>query len=172
MHYKRKLMACTAILGVWPLVLSTAGAQSASEAAKIERLERQTELLQRQLRELQQEIAQTRRKTERAEAKVEAAPARSPAAPPAGAVVTSANSAPAGKGEDNGGRLVSLIGHPWEGLDVYAYGGIVGIEVELLQRRQYAVRPGQPGLQQCDVLGHDAVLVCRRHAPRLHRQQL
>jgi uncharacterized membrane protein YccC len=57
MHYKRKLMACTAILGVWPLVLSTAGAQSASEAAKIERLERQTELLQRQLRELQQEIA-------------------------------------------------------------------------------------------------------------------
>src|SRR5215471_13946615 len=88
MHYKRKLMACTAILGVWPLVLSTAGAQSASEAAKIERLERQTELLQRQLKELQQELAQTRRKTERVEAKVEAAPTRSPAAPPAGAVFT------------------------------------------------------------------------------------
>jgi hypothetical protein len=88
MDCKRKLMACTALLGVWLLVPSTAGAQSASEAAKIERLERQTELLQKQLKEIQEELARTRKKTERVEAKVEAAPARYPAAAPAGAPVT------------------------------------------------------------------------------------
>jgi hypothetical protein len=88
MDCKRKLMASTALLGVWLLVPSTAGAQSASEAAKIERLERQTELLQKQLKEIQEELARTRKKTERVEAKVEAAPARYPAAAPAGAPVT------------------------------------------------------------------------------------
>src|SRR6266446_279739 len=84
MDFKQKLMACTALLGVWLLVPASAGAQSASEAQKIERLERQTELLQRQLKEIQQELAQTRRKTEKVEAKVDAAPARYSAGPPAG----------------------------------------------------------------------------------------
>src|SRR5262249_28757760 len=88
MDCKRKLMACTAFLAVWLLVPSTAGGQSASEAAKIERLERQTELLQKQLKEIQEELARTRKKTERVEAKVEAAPARYPAAAPAGVPVT------------------------------------------------------------------------------------
>ena len=75
MNIKQKLMACTALLGVWLFHPATAGAQSA-EAQKIEKLERQTEMLQRQLKEIQQELAQTRKKTERVEAKVEAAPAR------------------------------------------------------------------------------------------------
>jgi hypothetical protein len=78
MNLKQKLMACTALLGVWLLAPTAATAQSA-EAAKIERLERQTELLQRQLKEIQEELARTRRKTERVEAKVEAAPVRHPA---------------------------------------------------------------------------------------------
>src|SRR6516162_3998207 len=81
MNFKQKLMACTALLGVLLFHPATAGAQSA-ESAKIERLERQTELLQRQLKEIQQELAQTRKKTERVEAKVEAAPARYSAPPP------------------------------------------------------------------------------------------
>jgi hypothetical protein len=78
MNLKQKLMACTALLGVWLLAPTAATAQSA-EAAKIERLERQTELLQRQLKEIQEELARTRRRTERVEAKVEAAPVRHPA---------------------------------------------------------------------------------------------
>ena len=86
MNFKQKLMACTALLGVWLFHPATAGAQSA-EAQKIEKLERQTELLQQQLKELQAELAQTRKKTERVEAKVDAAPAR-PVAPPAGTVFT------------------------------------------------------------------------------------
>src|SRR6516165_1273692 len=81
MNFKQKLMACTALLGVLLFHPATAGAQSA-DSAKIERLERQTELLQRQLKELQAELAQTRRKTEKVEAKVEAAPARYSAPPP------------------------------------------------------------------------------------------
>src|SRR6516164_2579450 len=90
MNFKQKLMACTSLLGVWLLLPSTAGAQSASDAAKIEKLERQTELLQkqsellqRQLKEVQEELARTRKKTEKVEAKVEAAPARYSAPPPA-----------------------------------------------------------------------------------------
>ena len=51
MNFKQKLMACTALLGVWLFHPATAGAQSA-EAQKIERLERQTEMLQRQLKEI------------------------------------------------------------------------------------------------------------------------
>src|SRR5262245_21198563 len=82
MDFKRKLLACTALLGVWLLVPTAAAAQSA-EAAKIDRLERQTELLQRQLKEFQEELARSRRKTERVEAKVEASPARYPSGPPA-----------------------------------------------------------------------------------------
>ena len=53
MNFKQKLMSCTALLGVWLFHPATAGAQSASEAQKIERLERQTELLQQQLKEIQ-----------------------------------------------------------------------------------------------------------------------
>src|SRR5262249_54008764 len=83
MNFKQKLMACTALLGVWLFHPATAGAQSASEAQKIERLERQTELLQRQLKEIQEELARTRKRTEKVEAKVEAAPARYSAPPPA-----------------------------------------------------------------------------------------
>ena len=75
MNFKQKLMACTALLGVWLFHPAIAGAQSA-DSAKIERLERQTELLQQQLKEIQQELARTRKQTERVEAKVEAAPAR------------------------------------------------------------------------------------------------
>src|SRR5262249_13182154 len=81
MNFKQKLMACTALLGALLFHPATAGAQSA-DSAKIERLERQTQLLQRQLKELQSELAQTRKKTERVEAKVEAAPARYSAPPP------------------------------------------------------------------------------------------
>jgi hypothetical protein len=98
MDLKQKLMACTALLGVWLLVPATATAQSASDAGKIERLERQTELLQRQsemlqrqLKEVREELAQTRKKAERVEPKVEAAPARYPAGPSAagaGALIT------------------------------------------------------------------------------------
>src|SRR5215831_13850424 len=95
MHFKRKLMAGTALLGVWLLLPATAGAQSASDAQKIEKLERQTELLQkqsellqRQLKEVQEELARTRRRTEKVEAKVEAAPARYSAPSPASALVT------------------------------------------------------------------------------------
>src|SRR5262249_35294217 len=82
MNFNEKLMACTALRGVWLFQPATAGAQSASEAQKIERLERQTELLQRQLKEIQSELAQTRKRTEKVEAKVEAAPARYSAPPP------------------------------------------------------------------------------------------
>ena len=59
MNFKQKLMACTALLGVWLFHPATAGAQSA-DAQKIEKLERQTEMLQRQLKEIQQELARTR----------------------------------------------------------------------------------------------------------------
>ncbi|MBV8242281.1 MAG: hypothetical protein JOY75_15980 [Hyphomicrobiales bacterium] len=86
MNCKQKLMACTALLGVLLFHPASAGAQSA-DSAKIERLERQTELLQQQLKELQAELAQTRKKTEKVEAKVEAAkveaaPAHYSAPPP------------------------------------------------------------------------------------------
>src|SRR6516165_9643957 len=90
MDFKQKLMAGAALLGAWLLLPAAAGAQSASEAQKIEKLERQTELLQkqsellqRQLKEVQEELARTRKKTEKVEAKVEAAPARYSAPPPA-----------------------------------------------------------------------------------------
>src|SRR5262249_4793749 len=42
---------------------------------------------------------------------------------------------------------------------------------ELLQRQHHAVRPWQSGIQQRHVSGHDAVLICRQHARRLHREQ-
>ena len=45
MDFKQKLMAGAALLGAWLLLPAAAGAQSASEAQKIEKLERQTELL-------------------------------------------------------------------------------------------------------------------------------
>jgi hypothetical protein len=61
------------------LAPQTAAAQSVSEAEKIDRLERQTELLQKQLKALQDELAHTRKRTD----KVEAAQAAAPPAPPA-----------------------------------------------------------------------------------------
>jgi hypothetical protein len=82
MNFKQKLMAGTALLGACLFLPATALAQS-SEAQKIERLERQTELLQRQLKEIQDELARTRKRTEKVEAKVESAPARYSAPPPA-----------------------------------------------------------------------------------------
>jgi hypothetical protein len=82
MDYRRKLMGCSALLGAWLLVPNTVAAQSISDAEKIQKLERQTELLQkqsellqRQLKEVKDELARTRTKTEKVEAKVEAAPA-------------------------------------------------------------------------------------------------
>src|SRR5258708_8620313 len=83
MNFKQRLMACTALLGVWLFHPATAGAQSA-EAQKIEKLERQTEMLQRHPNEIQQELARTRKQTERGGAKVEARPARDAAPPPLG----------------------------------------------------------------------------------------
>jgi thiazole synthase ThiGH ThiG subunit len=61
MVFKQKLMACTALLGVWLLLPATAGAQSASDAAKIEKLERQTELLQKQSELLQRQLKEVQR---------------------------------------------------------------------------------------------------------------
>jgi len=82
MDYRRKLMGCSALLGAWLLVPNTVAAQSISDAEKIQKLERQTELLQkqsellqRQLKEVKDDLARTRTKTEKVEAKVEAAPA-------------------------------------------------------------------------------------------------
>jgi hypothetical protein len=48
MDYRRKLMGCSALLGAWLLVPNTVAAQSISDAEKIQKLERQTELLQKQ----------------------------------------------------------------------------------------------------------------------------
>ncbi len=77
MRFNQCLMASTALLGAWLLVPVVAAAQM-SDAEKIQRLERQTELLQQQLRELKGEIAETRRKT----SKVEPAQVSHAAAPP------------------------------------------------------------------------------------------
>jgi hypothetical protein len=64
------------------LVPGVAAAQSMSDAEKIERLERQTELLQKQLKALQAEIASTRKKTEKVEAVQANSVARAAAPPP------------------------------------------------------------------------------------------
>lgn len=105
MKYRQKLMACGAVLGAWLLVPGAAPAQSMSDAEKIQKLERQTELLQkqlqeqselmrrqselmqRQLKEVKDELARARGKPEKVEAssqKVEAkaTPAASAARPP------------------------------------------------------------------------------------------
>lgn len=68
MHCRYHLIASTVPLMAWMLVPGVAAAQSMSDAEKIERLERQTEILQRQLKELQKEIASTRKKTDKVEA--------------------------------------------------------------------------------------------------------
>src|SRR5262245_46836193 len=60
MSFKQTLMACSALVGAWLLMPTSASAQSASEAEKIRNLERQTELLQQQLKELKGEIARMR----------------------------------------------------------------------------------------------------------------
>src|SRR5262245_44431725 len=77
MRSNRWLKTSTALLGAWLFVPAGAAAQM-SDADKIQRLERQTELLQQQLRDLKEEINQTRRKAN----KVEAAQASQAAAPP------------------------------------------------------------------------------------------
>src|SRR6516165_8059198 len=102
MNFKQKLMACTALLGVWLLHPATAGAQSA-DAQKIEKLERQTELLQQQLKEIQQELARTRKQTERVEASRSRAGALFGAA--AHGYQGPATAASTGKGEGDVGRL-------------------------------------------------------------------
>src|SRR5262245_57190359 len=68
MSFKRNLIACSALVGVWFLVPASAAAQSMSEAEKIQKLERQTELLQRQsellqkqLKEVKDELARSRK---------------------------------------------------------------------------------------------------------------
>ena len=42
MNFKRDLMACSALLGMWFLVPASATAQSMSETEEIQKLERQT----------------------------------------------------------------------------------------------------------------------------------
>jgi hypothetical protein len=71
----------SALVGVLLLVPAVASAQSMTDAEKIRKLERQTELLQqqsellqRQLKEVKEELARTRQRTETVEAKVKAAP--------------------------------------------------------------------------------------------------
>src|SRR5262245_60034752 len=86
MNFKRNLMACSALVGVCFLVPASASAQSMSDAEKIQKLERQTELLQRQselllrqLKEVKEELARSR-KTEAKAQRVAAAAAASVAA--------------------------------------------------------------------------------------------
>lgn len=67
---KQNSLACAIVVG-WLLTPSPAAAQPQTDADKIERLQRQTELLEKQLKALQQEIKQTKKKAEKAE-KVEA----------------------------------------------------------------------------------------------------
>src|SRR5262249_30862713 len=81
MTFKQKLMACSALLGVWLFHPATAGAQSA-EAQKIEPLPSQTGLVKRQHKKIEAELAQTRKKPGGVEAKVEAARARYSPPPP------------------------------------------------------------------------------------------
>jgi hypothetical protein len=82
MHCRYHMMASTAFLVAWMLGPDVAVAQSTSDAEKIERLERQTELLQKQLKELQSEIASTRKKTDKVEAAQAHAIAAAPPPPP------------------------------------------------------------------------------------------
>jgi Tfp pilus assembly protein PilN len=53
-------MGCSALLGVCFLVPASAAAQSMSDAEKIQRLERQTELLQRQSELLQKQLKEVK----------------------------------------------------------------------------------------------------------------
>jgi hypothetical protein len=82
MHCRYHLKTSAALFVASMLNPATAVAQPASDADKIERLERQTELLQKQLKELKEEIAHTRKKTEKVEAAQTIATAASTAAPP------------------------------------------------------------------------------------------
>src|SRR5262245_53592900 len=97
MSFKRNLMGCSALLGVCFLVPAYAAAQSMSDADKIQKLERQTELLQRQsellqkqLKEVKEELARTRK----TEAKAQPAPAAEPASVAATAAASVAASVP------------------------------------------------------------------------------
>ena len=97
MNFKRNLMACSALVGVCFLLPASAGAQSMSDAEKIQKLERQTELLQRQsellqrqLKEVKEELARTRK----TEAKAQPNPAAEPASVAATAAASVAASVP------------------------------------------------------------------------------
>jgi hypothetical protein len=61
MFAKRSFLSC-AIASGWLLVLSPAAAQSPTDADKIERLQRRTELLEKELTALRREINETRKK--------------------------------------------------------------------------------------------------------------
>ena len=82
----QNLMACSALVGACLLIPGTAPAQSLSDAEKIQKLERQTELLQkqsellqRQLKEVKDELARARQKPERMEASAQSVAASPPA---------------------------------------------------------------------------------------------
>jgi hypothetical protein len=81
MHFRYHLMTSTALFAAWMFNPAAVVAQSASDADKIESLERQTELLQKQLKELKDEIARTRKRTDKVEA-AQAVSAAAPHAPP------------------------------------------------------------------------------------------
>jgi hypothetical protein len=48
MDFRQKLLGCSALLGVWLAVPAIASAQSMSDADKIQKLERQTDLFGRE----------------------------------------------------------------------------------------------------------------------------
>src|SRR5262245_14912220 len=91
MNFKRNLMACSALVGVWFLVPASASAQSMSEAEKIQKLERQTELLQRQSELLQRQLKEVKEELARSR-KTEAKAQRAPAAEPASVAASAAAS--------------------------------------------------------------------------------
>src|SRR6516225_5728334 len=103
MNFKQKLMACTALLGALLFHPATAGAQSA-DSAKIERLERQTELLQRQLKETSVR-ARANAKEDRAGGSEGRSRAGALFGPAAYGYQGPATAASAGQGEGDAGRL-------------------------------------------------------------------
>src|SRR5262245_38097358 len=105
MSFKRSLMGCSALLGVCLLVPGSAAAQSMSDADKIEKLERQTELLQRQsellkrqLKEVKDELARSRKTEAKAQPAPDANPAAAPGAASAAASVAASVPVPVYKG--------------------------------------------------------------------------
>jgi hypothetical protein len=103
MDYRRELMACSALLGACLLFPAAATAQSMSDAEKIQKLERQTELLQKQsellqkqLTEVKDELTRARQKPEKLDASAQSASApRSTPPRDAKSPIVKAPSAPA-----------------------------------------------------------------------------